>query len=152
MAYCTTADVAGQNPQRTYNATSTPTLAQIQEFIDRVAAEIDVVLMGRGQAVPATTPAALVKFLEQLNTLGAGAMTEQAQFPETKGQMSAPAAVVLWKQYREGLTYLKDADQLSTSNGAPLPFSFASENIGNTTEPIETAAWTRPHLGKNKEF
>jgi len=151
MSYCTTTDIQGLNPTRTYSTTSTPTLIQIQEFIDRIAAEIDVTLQGRGLATPVTTPAELVTFLKQLNSLGAGAMTEQAMFPETRGQMSAPAAQVLWKQYRDGLTYLQNG-QLAGFAGEVLPFSFASENVGNATEPRDTETWNRPKLGKNREF
>lgn len=150
MSYCTTTEVAGLNPKRTYSATSTPSLTQIQEFIDRIAAEIDTVLRGRGLTPPATAPAELVTYLKQLNTLGAGAMTEQAMFPEATGQMSATSAQVLWRQYRDGLEYLKTGP-LASTEGAALPFSFASDQSGSTTEPKDTT-WNRPKFGKEREF
>jgi len=150
MSYCTTDDIAGMNPTRTYGATSTPTVTQIEEFIDNIAGEIDTVLAGRGLAVPVTAPDQLVTFLKQLNMLGAGAMTEQAMFPETRGQMSAPASQVLWKQYREGLEFLRKG-QLTGTDGTALPFSFRTEEDGDT-EPSEDYGWQKPKFGMNKEF
>jgi len=150
MSYCTTDDIAGMNPTRTYGATSTPTVTQIGEYIDLIAGEMNTVLAGRGLAVPVTTPAQLVTFLKQLNMLGAGAMTEQAMFPETRGQMSAPASQVLWKQYRDGLEFLRNGQLMGTS-GVAYPFSFRTEE-GGDTEPSEEHGWQKPKFGMNKEF
>lgn len=151
MAYCTTAQVTTSLPTRTFSATSKPTTTEIGELIDRIAGEIDVVLGGRGLTVPVTTPDELVVFLEQLNILGASSLTEQAMFPETAGQMSAPAAKVLWNQYRQGLKFLMEGELTSTGS-TPLAFSFQSENEGNATEPSETHAWQKPKIQKNKEW
>lgn len=152
MAYCTAANIASLNPQRTYSATSKPTLTGIGEFIDRIAAEMDVILKGRGMTVPVTTPDELVTFLEQLNALGAGALTEQAMFPAATGAGSSPASQVLWDRYREGLEYLKTGTLTTSGEDAPIPFSWGSQQKAQGTEPRDDYNWNRPKFGKNKEF
>ena len=150
MSYCTTTDVKGLNPKRTYDATTTPTLAQVQEYVDRIAAEIDTILQSRGYSTPVTTPSELVTFLKQLNALGAGSMAERAMFPESQGLMSSTSAAVLWRQYQDGLKFLKEGSLSSTTEA--LPFSFFERNRGNDTEPTEDHDWQKPKFGKNKEF
>ena len=154
MSYCTLADVKGINSKRTYSATTTPTTAQIEDYIDQIAAEMDTVLEGRGLTVPVTTPAAFLKFLVHLNALGASSMAEKAMFPETQGLVSTSSAAVLWKQYREGLDYLA-AGNLSSEvigDATALPFSFFEQNKDVDTEPEEAHDWLKPKFGKNREF
>jgi hypothetical protein len=152
MAYCTAAQVASLNPQRTYSASSKPSLTEIGEFIDRIAAEMDVILQGRSLTVPVTEPAELVTFLEQLNVLGAGSLTEQAMFPAATGAGSSPASGVLWARYREGLEYLKTGVLTTSGSDAPVPFSWGSQQRAQGTEPVDDYTWNRPKFGKNKEF
>ncbi len=153
MSYCTITEVRGVNAKRTYDTTTTPTQVQVEEFIERIAAEIDVVMGGRGLTVPVTTPAALVTFLEQLNALGAAAMAEQAMFPESKGQMSVPAGAVLWKRYQDGLAWLKEGSLPSDADdAAAIPFGLFTREEGSSTAPKETYRWQRPKFGKDKDF
>ncbi len=153
MSYCTAADVQAANPKRTYSATSTPTLAEVGEFVTQIAGEMDTVLTGRGLTVPVTTPTEFVTFLKKLNIVGAIAMCENAMFPEAVGQMSNVAAERFWKQYRDGIKFLQDGQLPSAAGGdtVGLPFSFFTENLGDE-EPHEDSTWRRPKFGKNKEF
>lgn len=153
MSYCTITEVRGVNPKRTYDTTSTPTATEVEEFIDRIGAEIDVVLQGRGLTTPITSPTELVSYLEQLNALGAAAMAEQAMFPEAKGMATVSSSEILWKRYREGLEYIKHEDNLSSETGAQaLPFSFFEQNMGADTEPSESYSWQDHKFKKNKEW
>jgi len=153
MSYCTIADVQTLNPTRTYSATSKPTLTQVGEYITQIAGEVDTVLQGRGLGVPIETPAVFVTFLKQLNAVGAAAMAERAMFPEAQGMMGGTAASALhWKQYQEGLKFLRDGSLPTGTEAEALPFSFFEQNVGNDAEPVDDNAWARPKFGKNKEF
>ena len=153
MSYCTTTDVKTLNPTRTYDAASTPTLTQVQAYIDQIAGEVDTVLQGRGLAVPVTTPAVFVTFLKQLNAFGAAALAERAMFPEAQGMMGGTAASSMhWKQYQDGLKWMKEGSLPTGTSAEPLPFSFFERNIGIDAEPVDDASWSRPKFGKNKEF
>ena len=44
MAYCTISDVRGMNPKRSYSDSTTPTEAQVTQYITEIAVEIDNVL------------------------------------------------------------------------------------------------------------
>jgi len=154
VSYCTMTDVQGFNPKRTYSATSTPTIIQVTEFISKIAGEIDTVLQGRGLTTPVAVPAAFVEFLEQLNAVGAAALAERAMFPESQGLMGGVAAGALhWKQYQDGLKFLREGSLPTGVEDGPLPFSFLEQNYGNETEPGEDdQSWSRSKFGKNKEF
>jgi hypothetical protein len=154
MSYCTTADVQALNPKRTYSATSTPTLTQVGEYVTNIAGEIDTVLQGRGLTTPIATPAAFVSFLEQLNAVGAAAMSERAMFPEASGMMGGTSAASMhWKQYQDGLKFLKDGNLPTGVEDGPLPFSFFEQSYGLEDEPgTDDQSWSRSKFGKNKEF
>jgi len=153
MSYCTTTDVQTLNPTRTYGAATTPTITQVQAYVDQIAGEIDTVLQGRGLAVPITTPAVFVTFLKQLNAVGAAAMAERAMFPEAQGMMGGTAASAMhWKQYTDGLKWLREGNLPTGTTAEALPFSFFGENKANDTEPTDDPGWARPKFGKNKEF
>jgi hypothetical protein len=146
-------DVQGFNPKRTYGAGTTPTTTQVTEFISKIAGEIDTVLQGRGLTTPVTTPAAFVEFLEQLNAVGAAALAERAMFPESQGlQGPTSAAAVHWKQYQDGLKWLKEGNLPTGTTAEALPFSFFEQNKATETEPTETYEWHKPKFGINKEF
>lgn len=153
MSYCTITDVKGFNPKRTYSATSTPTEAQVTEFIEKIAGEIDTVLQGRGLVTPIVTPAEFVTFLKQTNAVGAAALAERAQFPEATGLMgTTSAAAVHWKQYQDALKWLKEGALPTGTTAEALPFSFFEEHKAVDTEPKDDPTWVRPKFGKNKEF
>ena len=153
MSYCVAADISVLNPTRTYSATSTPSLVQLAEYISQIAGEIDTVLEGRGLTVPVTSPDQFVVFLKQLNVLGAGAMAERAMFPEAQGMMGGTSAAALhWKQYQDGLKFLKEGNLPTGTSAEALPFSFFEQNTGATEEPSDDNSWARPKFGKNKDF
>jgi hypothetical protein len=156
MSYCTVTDVQAVNPKRVYDATTTPTLTQLGTFITTIAAEVDTVLQGRGFATPVTaanTTAEFLAFLLALNARGAAAMAEQAMFPESKGMMAVPAAQVLWKQYQEGLKWLKEGPLPAGTVGEALPFSFFEKEGAGEVEPgKDEQAWAKPKFGMNKDF
>ena len=153
MSYCILADVQGLNAKRTYSATTTPTIAQVTEFISKIAGEIDVVLQGRGLTTPVLVPAALVEFLEQLNAVGAAGIAERAMFPDSQGQMGGVAAGALhWQQYQDGLKWLKEGNLPTGTSAESLPFSFFTDHKADESAPHEEHTWQRPKFGKNKEF
>jgi hypothetical protein len=77
MAFpCTTADVQALNPQRTYSATSKPTLTQLGTYINMIAAEIRGVIRKHGITESALDTNA-VALLNYMNALGMSAMAEQ---------------------------------------------------------------------------
>lgn len=153
MAYATIANVRSLNPKRTYDATSTPTQTQVEEYLTRISEELDAILAGRGFTVPITTPASLLAFLTHVNALGAAALAEQAQFPESTKPGTTAHGATLWAQYTDAKKFLKEND-LPASNGLgrDLPFSFHEQHQATETEPKETYTWQRPRLGKNKDF
>ncbi len=153
MSYCTITDVRGFNPKRTYSATSTPTQTQVEEFISKIAGEIDTILQGRGFTTPVTTPTAFVEFLEQTNAVGAAALAERAMFPEAQGLMgNTSAAAVHWKQYQDALKWLREGNLPTGTEAEALPFSFFEKNKATDEEPSDDPSWVRPKFGKNKEF
>ena len=153
MSYCIMADVQGFNPKRTYNTGTTPTTAQVTEFIEKIAGEIDTVLEGRGLTTPVVTPTSFVTFLKQLNAVGAAALAERAMFPEASGMMAGVSAASMhWKQYTDGLKWLKDGSLPTGTSAEPLASSFMNDNKANDTEPTDDPSWVRPKFGKEKEF
>lgn len=152
MAYCTITEVQGHNPKRTYSATSTPTIAQVTEFIDRIADEIDVVLSGRGITVPVTAPAILMNYLSQVNAFGAASLAEDAMFPESPMPGGTPHSRSLWDKYQQAVKRLREDNLPVDSDGVMQPFSFFGENVAVDTEPTEEYEWHKPKFGKSKEF
>jgi len=153
MSYCTAADVQALNPKRAYTATSTPTLAQVGVYVTQIGGEIDTVLRGRGLSTPVATPAEFVIFLKQLNAVGAAAISERAMFPEAQGMMGGTAAASLhWRQYQDGLKFIREGNLPAGSEAVALPFSFFESNIGVESEPEEEHCWPKSKFGKNKEF
>lgn len=155
MSYCTTDDIRTINPKRVYSATSTPTIVQVEGYIDGVAAEIDSILQGRGYTTPVTagtSSAEFVAFLLALNARGAAALAEQAMFPESRGLMAAPSGPNLWKQYQDGLKYLKEGQLPTGSAGEALPFSFREQHSADSDEPTEDNEWAKHKFGINKDF
>lgn len=157
MSYCTVTDVQSLNTKRAaYSASTTPTLTQVNEFIDNISAEMDSILEGRGYVTPvdaSTTSAKFVAWMLALNARGAASLAEQAQFPDRSGLTSAPgSSSMYWKQYREGLEFLKVGTIPGSDSGDPLPFSFFEQRGGEATEPYNANEWARPKLGMNREF
>ncbi len=157
MSYCTITEIQALNPKRTYGALTTPTQTQVETFIDQIGAEIDTILEGRGYTTPVTalsTTTAFYNFIVALCARGASALAEQAMFPEAGGQMSTPAAQILWKQYQEGLKFLREGQLSVGTSGAvaSLPFSFFEKNQAVEDEPTENYDWQESKFGINKDF
>lgn len=158
MAYCTTTDVQALNPKRpAYGALTTPTVTQVQSFVDSIGAEIDAIIEGRGYTAPVTaltTSTKFVAWLLALNARGAAALAEQAMFPDRAGMMGAPgSSSVYWAQYKEGIAFLKTCTIPGSNEGNALPFGFMEMNGMGDEEPgSDTPAWARPKFGINKEF
>lgn len=152
MSYCTITDIRALNPQRTYSAVTTPTATQVEAYITQIAGELDATLLGRGLSVPVSTPAEFVAFLLQLNAVGAAARAEQAMFPEAKGLGTTPAAQVLWKQYQDGLKWLREGKLPTGTTAEALPFSFRDKHVGTEDEPSEDYDWQKPKFGMSREF
>ena len=102
MAYCTVTDLAIHNPHRTYDATTNPTLAQVNTIIDQIAAESDNALQSQGITAPATSPANFVTHLKSMNSIGAAAMAEYAMF-QSYGSTETEHADTLYDIYKKQL-------------------------------------------------
>jgi hypothetical protein len=137
MAYCLIADVSGLLAQRTFSATTKPTITQVNTFISDIAAEIDTALLSRGLTAPATTPTDFVTHLKQVNAMGAAALAEQAMFPEAGGMGSTPNSKRLWEMYQAALKALK-ADPLPSSMDSALPGGYATECAEGDNDPVFT--------------
>jgi len=154
MPYCTITEVQGQNPKRTYSATSTPTTTQVTEFVTQIANEIDSILLGMGITVPVTTPTELVGFLELLNAYGAAALAEMAMFPESTGPGASVHGQQLYTMYQAGL---KRLEGMSAAGGGVVtghvpPASFFLERALETTTPTRDNIWQDPKFKKGMEF
>lgn len=153
MAYAAITDVQALCPQRpTYSSTTKPTSTQVEGFITSIASEIDTALAGRGLTVPVTTPAEFLAYVTHINALGAASLAERAMFPAAVGPGATPSSAVLWKQYQDGLKYLKEGKVPTSLDGSDVPFSYHEQRQGTEEEPTENYPWQDPKFKKNKEF
>ena len=74
MAYCVAGDVTALSGVA-YSTTSTPTAAQVGQFIDEVAGEIGLALSAIG--VASTTGASIAAVLKKYNAMGAACLAFQ---------------------------------------------------------------------------
>ena len=111
MAYCTVNDVEALNAGRTdlYTTTTDPSEAQVQGFIDQIAADIDSVLAAGGIATPVAGGNNYLKFL---NVLGAAALAEAAIALKGNGGDNDPRNW-RWDTYKERLEQLRIMPALS---------------------------------------
>ncbi len=79
MSYATASDVLQQNTNRSaFTASSNPSLADVNRYLDLTAAELDGILRARGFAVPVpTTASSALSLLAYGNALGAAMLVEQ---------------------------------------------------------------------------
>lgn len=140
MAYADLTSVQGMNAHRTpYSASTKPTREQVEAFIDEIAGEIDSALSAQGIASPVASPAAFVLALRRLNSYGAAALAEMAQFPEAdRGQGSSAQGDRYWQMYKDGLKALRDgsgipADAPTNSSGTLLTRSYGTDNLDEAT-------------------
>jgi hypothetical protein len=146
MAYCTITDVRGLNPKRTYSTTTTPTQAQVEQYITDIAAEIDNAIQSQGYTVPVTSPANFVAVLKMLNARGAAAQAEIAMFPES-GPGSTPHGAQLLSLYRDGLKALRSGEipeEITGQTGANVASYY--------TESADKDSYDGPVFKKSSEF
>jgi len=81
-SYVTTTYMRSYNPQRVYDTSSRPTLAQVGSYIAPVSAKMDSVFVGAGISVPVTTsathPAGL--YAKYVAALGVAGFAEESAF------------------------------------------------------------------------
>lgn len=119
-AYCTLAQVMALNAQRSpYAHDTVPTRAQVEAFMDEIAAEIDTALGANGVTTPVTTPATFLTTIARLNAVGAAALAEQTGYPDSGEGSNAQR---YWDQYQTGL------ERLYKGEGVPVsaPDSYGS--------------------------
>lgn len=132
-----------------FTATSVPSNADAQQFLDSVAGEIDAALSGRGIPVPvtlATAPQSFLDFLEETNAIGAAAQIVAALFPQAAGPASSTYQDFLDRQYEQRLVSLRRGegvpDVVSPSGGGSMARSFWTthpyDDAGNEREPAFT--------------
>jgi len=124
MAYCVLDDVKALNPNRVYSADTKPTATQVAGFIDHISAQLDVILRGRGLAVPVTQPTDLLAYLKFVCALGAASLAEEAMFPTAGDAAKSAHTTRLQERYQAELEQLRKAN-LSTLRISP--FSYGSE-------------------------
>lgn len=106
MAYATLSDVAALAPARVFTATSKPASAQVGQFLDWRAGEIDAILTEKGYALPVPyTASSALLFLGGLNALGAWADVENA----AEQSATRDQANTMWQS---SLAMLKAANQV----------------------------------------
>lgn len=135
-------------------ATSTPSLADRQTFLDDIAGEIDAALSSRGIGTPVTiasAPQSFLDFLKVTNAIGAAAQIVAALLPNQEGYGSSTYDQWLDKQYEERLKGLRDGSAIPDvvvpgGTGASLPRSYWTTNPydddGNEHEPVFTRDMT----------
>lgn len=101
MAYADVEHVAIYNQQRTYSASSKPSVSQVKVICAWVASVIDAALANIGYVVPVTAPISL-SILQDLNAMGAAASAEMAAFMGANPNESQHASM-LHKRFEQRL-------------------------------------------------
>lgn len=123
MSYCTVADVQALNAGRTdlYTTTTNPSTAEVQGFIDQIAADIDAVLAANGIVTPVSPSNNYLKFL---NSMGAAALAEAAIALKGNGGDNDPRNW-RWDTYKERLEQLRIMPALSGGTTASTAGDYA---------------------------
>ena len=152
MAYCALADIQALSPERTYDATSTPTSTQVAALITQIAVEIDAVLQARGYTVPVTSPANFVEFLKAVNAYGAAALADKGMYPATSDIGQTQHWQALMKIYQGWLKMLGDGSVAPAS----LAVAAGSSGLGSYyTEMADQDDYPEPAFrirSDDKEF
>lgn len=118
MAYCDSDDVQRLIPNRRFDTSSKPTLAQVNSLITDVSNRIDAALRGAGFSVPVGAGAGY-DFLTHLNAVGAAALVERAIVDIPSGKESGTGSV-LQKQFDELLKQVVEGKViLAGASGGP---------------------------------
>lgn len=150
MSYCTISDVNGYVPQSPYTATTVPTQAQVQSYIDQVSNQIDMTLANLGYVTPVLTgPKALVE-LRKACAWGALGLAQQSRITSIAPDQAVGLSVwtKMFNQWVDALSdpknpyELSDAPRTATAVIKPLgeilssPMS-NSVDTGTATDPYD---------------
>lgn len=102
-AYASIDTVQGLLPHLVLSTTTKPTTAQVTEYLENTAGEIEAALAVKGVAVPVTAPAWFVTDLENLNAMGAAAHALMAWRPDQAGPTGNGQGYTLWRAYQARL-------------------------------------------------
>ncbi len=115
-AYCTMAHIKAKIPQRSFDGTTYPTLAQAILITRGVYKSVNSVLDVLGYVIPvASTNATNIGYIQELNAFGAAAQIEVAAYSSASEQPSAYAAFLdgqykmMWKSLQDGKVSLPTA-------------------------------------------
>jgi hypothetical protein len=139
MSYGTASGVHRLNTNRTFTATSRPTITEVDGFLANTAAEIDGILRQRGYTLPVpTTASSALVLLAHGNELGAAAMVEQGAQKSDR----LDSALSLWRDFKRLLQSANleldvattDAKLPRYSSSATAAFTFpALDSFGDPT-------------------
>lgn len=123
MAYCALDDVKAKCPRLPMTATSTPTQAQVEGYIDGCTAEIDGILVALGYVVPATGMESL-KLLKKICSDGAAFYSLGAAFSNV-GPNRSDQGEAYRIAYKDALSALRKGESILSD--APLATHFQTE-------------------------
>ncbi len=110
MAYTDTDAVNGVLGDHAATSSSVPTLTQLAEIIDDVAAQIDTCLQSVGVASIPVTDTDFARTLKSVNNYGARAQFLKGMFPEATGPGENPAFAFWQKLYDDIIEGWKDPE------------------------------------------
>lgn len=148
-AYCTMSHIRAKIPQRSFDGTSFPTLAQAVLMARAVYKTINPILDVLGYVVPvASGNTTAIGFIQELNAYGAAAQIEVAAYAAVSEQPSAYASYLdsqhkmMWKTLQDGKASLPGAarktDYMHRDNEKTPAFAFDLDSSGNETDPTFT--------------
>ena len=152
MSYAAPADITKHLGQfsRGFTATSNPTTADAQTFLDDISGEIDAVLNERGIVTPVTlatgAPQSFLDFLKVTNAIGVAAQIVAAIVPQVQGPTSTTYDEKLDAEYEERLGRLRTGmipDLIVVGAGGALARSYWTTNPFTESGEEHEPAFTR---------
>lgn len=157
MAYATLDDVLSYTGRAArLQAPSSPiSTAEVDGFIDDIAAEVDALLQSIGVSLPvdlAGAPTA-ARLLKRLNVLGAAAQLELRLFGEAvPGASARDSRGALYRQQYDNLfTQLRDGS-LALADIASAPESDSNSAFSGSTKNAATGSTNEPFFTRDQEF
>ena len=139
MAYCSIADINALTPQSPFTANSTPTQAQVEQFITEIEAILNACLTNLGYTVPVVTGAQSLIILKRMAASGALGMALQvrqtAVAPDQAIQMNIWTA-----RYEKWLSQLKDNNDAFELPDAPRTGKEIVKPMGELLDSTVTLA------------
>ena len=159
-SYCSVFDVQSRNAARPVTASSTPNLAQVQQFVIDAAAELNAILINKQYAVPiysASSPNAFA-VLHSMNVTGGWAKMEQS----APTSPNVDRASVAWEKAKEMLAdakfVLSDAPQ-DMSRAEPRGPWVTAQPTGHHFDPMFSDGYggrdsnrRDPYMTRNMRF